>query len=87
MTAVGLAFPNPTRGRSTVTVTVAQAEHVVVEVFNVLGQRVLVALDAPLSAGASVPVSIDTSQLASGSYVVRVRGASFAEARRLTVVR
>lgn len=85
--AVGPAYPNPAMGRATLPVSVAQTERVRVDVYNVLGQYVLTAFDGPFTAGATQSVTIETSRLAAGSYVVRVQGASFAETRRLTVVR
>ena len=86
-TRVGAAFPNPTSGRASVVLQTAQSEHVRADVFNMLGQRVATVFDGPVVAGETVSVAIETRGLASGSYVVRIAGESFAESRRLTVVR
>ncbi len=52
---------------------------------DALGREVLVVLDG--EASGAVRLDVDTSRLAPGVYVVRVAGATFAETRRLTVVR
>ncbi len=77
--------PNPSSGRSTLTLTLPAAEHVRAVVVDALGREVAVLLDA--EAQGTVRLDVDAGRLAPGVYTVRVSGASFAEARRLTVVR
>ena len=72
--------------RASLDLRVSTPQRVRVSVYNVLGQRVAEALDHVVAAGA-VPVVIETADLAPGSYVVRVVGETFAETRRITVVR
>ena len=79
--------PNPTTGRSALTLRLAAAEHVTATVVDALGRTVATLYDAAAPAGADVTLSVDASRLAPGVYVVRVQGATFAETRRLTVVR
>ncbi len=85
--SVGSVVPNPSRNRTSLRVATNRTERVRVDVYNMLGQRILVALDQPLAAGEAHSVTIETSHLAAGTYVVRVTGETFAETRRLTVVR
>ena len=85
--AVGTPYPNPVQAAATVRVEVAEAQHVQVEVYNVLGQRLAVVHDAELAPGAALAATVDASGLAVGTYVVRVTGEAFVETRRLTVAR
>ena len=75
--------PNPASRRSALTVSVPAPERAVV--VDALGREVLVLLDGDVTGTATLDVP--TSRLAPGVYTVRVAGATFAETRRLTVVR
>ena len=83
---LSVASPNPTRGSSRLTLTLASPERVTATVFDVRGRAV-----APLVAGerlsGTVTLNVEGSQLAPGLYVVRVMGESFTEVQPLTVVR
>ncbi len=81
------AVPNPASGRATLTLTTAASERVTAEVYDALGRRVATVYDGPVAAGASTALVVEASALAPGAYVVRVTGETFAETRRLTVVR
>ena len=83
--ALSDASPNPTASRAVFRLTVPGSERVTAEVFDALGRRVAVAFDAEVTGAAEV--AVEAGGLAPGVYVVRVTGASFAEARRLTVAR
>ena len=65
----------------------AETETVRVAVYDVLGRQVALAHDGTIQAGTRLEVELTGSQLAPGSYVVRVEGETFAETRRLTVSR
>lgn len=85
-TVVG-AVPNPVRDRGVVRLTLATAAEVTVTVFNVLGQQVAVlAQDSPLTAGTH-DLSLTAGELASGTYIVRVRAGDEVATQKLTVVR
>ncbi len=83
---VGLPFPNPTRATATLSVRVPAPQRVVAEVFDALGRRVAVPFDGEVTL-AGVDVRLDAQRMPPGLYVVRVRGESFTETRRVTVVR
>jgi len=78
--------PNPAQGTASFSFATREAQDVTVTLFNVLGQQV-----ATLYAGKTAPeqtqsVQIDTGDLTSGAYFVRVQGETFTETRRLTVL-
>ena len=78
--------PNPARGGTRLAVTLPEASRLVVRVFNVLGQEVARPVDEEAAAGAHA-VTVDTSGLAAGVYVVRAEAGANAASRRVTVVR
>lgn len=85
--ALAPARPNPMRGQGTLVFTVAESGDARVEVFNTLGQRVLVAFDGTATAGTDVSVPFDASSLAPGLYVVRLQSGGAQATQRVTVVR
>ncbi len=84
--ALSAAHPNPFRSTATVTLLLPQTQRVEVALFDVLGRRVAVLHEGPLTAGSHALV-LDGSGLGSGVYVVRAQGEGFTASRRVTVVR
>lgn len=78
--------PNPTRGTSTVRLTLGAPAAVAADVLDVLGRTVARLHDGPLAAGTHA-LRVDGAQLPAGVYVVRVTAGDAATTRRLTVVR
>jgi subtilase family serine protease len=84
-------YPNPFNPRTTIPFDIAQHADVQIIVYNVLGQRVLVARDEPMSPG-HYQQTIDMSTFASGVYFyeIRVMGsgkARFRDVRKLVLVK
>ncbi|MEO1633011.1 MAG: T9SS type A sorting domain-containing protein, partial [Bacteroidota bacterium] len=84
--AMGELYPNPSSTSATLAVRVAESQEASVTVYDVLGRQVLAGA-VTLRAGSEERLDVDVSALPAGTYVVRVAGESFAETRRLTVVR
>ncbi len=78
-------YPNPSTDRAQLVIIVEESQQVVVEVYNVLGQRVGVAFNGTLEEGRRVQV--DSAELPSGVYFLRVRGEDFAATRKFVVAR
>ena len=72
----GLAqnYPNPFNPRTTIGFVLPQAQHVTLEVYNLLGQRVVTLVDRPMGAGQH-SVGFHAADLASGMYLYRLTGA------------
>jgi hypothetical protein len=83
---VGAPYPNPTRQRASLDVTVRQSQPVTVQLYDVLGRRVRTVLDETMSAQRTRTLRIRTTDLSSGVYFLRVRGDDFSTTRRVTVV-
>ncbi|MEL6772932.1 MAG: T9SS type A sorting domain-containing protein, partial [Bacteroidota bacterium] len=82
----GELYPNPSSTSATLAVQVAESQEASVTVYDVLG-RAVVSGAVALRGGSEERLDVDVSGLPAGTYVVRVVGESFAETRRLTVVR
>ncbi len=84
--ALGAAYPNPVRQRTTIPFSLGAEADVTVEVFDALGRRVAVPFDAHLGPG-NHSVPFDAAELASGVYVVRLRAGEAVRQGQLTVTR
>ncbi len=86
--ALSLASPHPNPSRSVAEITFATPRPgpTRVELYDLLGRRVLLLLDGSVATGTHV-LRADVSDLASGVYVVRMTTAEGASSRLLTVAR
>ena len=80
-------YPNPAARTATLDLAVDRAQRVRVTVVDVLGRELLTAFHAAISTGTSVPVVIETADLAPGRYLVRVQGETFGTAQPFSVIR
>ena len=78
--------PNPSRGRTEVVVSLAQAQDVRVVVLDARGREVAVVLSGPVAPGERA-LSLDTSAWPAGVYVVRVVAGGQTASARLVVAR
>jgi hypothetical protein len=84
---LGEAYPNPAASSARIDLAVADAQTVRVDLYDTLGRRVGTLHDGPVAARVVLPVALDTGALATGTYVLRVTGETFADTRRVTVSR
>ena len=84
-------YPNPFNPSTTIRFDLPQTADVSVQVFDLLGHRVLATPARPMSAGADQSIQIDASHLASGTYVYRViataANATMSETRTMTLLK
>lgn len=79
-------YPNPTAGAAAIPFALSSPAEVRLEVFDLLGRRVAVLVDAVLEAG-SHAADLDGYALPSGNYVIRLTARGEVATTRLTVVR
>lgn len=79
-------FPNPSVHEATVTLELPESSDMTIELFDILGRRVLVVHDGLVQSG-STNFTINSEQLAPGTYVLRAAGAAFTGVRQITVVK
>lgn len=75
-------YPNPFNPSTTIRIALPTAEHVKVEVFNVLGQRVATLLDKPMSAG-NHKIEFAAQYFASAVYVFKIEAGAFRSAKKM----
>jgi uncharacterized repeat protein (TIGR01451 family) len=78
--------PNPFSERAIVDLAVREKQDVTVAVYDVLGRRVQVLHEGPMSAQQTKHFTVRAQGLSSGTYFVRVVGEAFTETRRLVLV-
>lgn len=81
------AGPNPFRRSANVSLQVAVAQDVTVEVYDLLGRSVARLFDGAMDADQSRTFSVDGSSLAPGLYVVRATGERFTTTRQIVRLR
>jgi hypothetical protein len=79
-------YPNPFNPSTNIAYDVPKASHVTLEVFNVLGQRVVSLVDQEMEAG-SYTVEFDGSQISSGIYFYRLNAGDFADTKKMVMVK
>jgi hypothetical protein len=79
-------YPNPFNPSTTLQYSIAQRSHVVLDVFNVLGQSVARLVDGELSAG-TYRTTFDASHLSSGVYLYRLQAGDFVQTQRMVLMK
>jgi uncharacterized delta-60 repeat protein len=79
-------WPNPTAGTATVALVLDRPHEVKVEVWDVLGRRIAVLHDGPLTAGEH-RLTLSGTALTAGVYVVRATGRGLDLTHQVTLVR
>lgn len=85
--ALSEAYPNPIQQTGELALSVQEAQHVRVDIFDVLGRHIATLHDGVLDANRAHPIRIDTDRLSSGLYLVRVTAEHFTGTRRVVVAR
>jgi hypothetical protein len=79
-------YPNPFNPATVIRYALPQVADVRLEVFTLLGQRVLTMVDARQAAG-EYQVRLDGSALASGVYLYRLHAGAYVQTRKMILVR
>ena len=80
-------YPNPFAGRLQVSLSVARAQRVAVEVFDATGRRVATLFDGALTAGTTRALTFDGAALPAGLYLLRASGEFFDTSRAVIRLR
>jgi len=79
-------FPNPFNPSTVIRYDLPRASDVRIEVFNLLGQRVLALVEAWQPAG-QYSARLDGSELATGVYIYRMKAGEFSATRRFMLLK
>ncbi|WP_456429951.1 T9SS type A sorting domain-containing protein, partial [Rhodocaloribacter sp.] len=80
------AYPNPFNPVTTLRYALPQAEHVTLEVFDMLGRRVATLVNEVQKAG-RYTIRFEAGDLASGVYFYRMRAGSFVETHKMILLK
>jgi Secretion system C-terminal sorting domain/Cleaved Adhesin Domain len=81
------AYPNPFTAQTTLNVQIPRTQNVVIELYNVLGQKVSTLFEGNLAGGQPQTLSIDAKNLSNGQYFVRLSGENFVQHQTLTIIK
>ncbi len=79
-------YPNPFNPTTTIKYALKNASHVRLEVFNILGQRVMLPVNKVMQAGAYEAV-LDFSHFASGVYFYTLRSGNFIQTKKMILLK
>jgi hypothetical protein len=79
-------YPNPFNPSTTIEFTLPRRQHVSLEVFNVLGQRVTTLVDGVLGTGRH-RIPFDGSDYSSGIYLYRLKTTDYTRSRKMTIIK
>ncbi len=79
--------PNPFNPQTQFTLSVTEAQHVTVEVYNLLGRRVAVLQNGRLAAEQTYTFTFEASNAPSGIYLIRITGEQFSATQRVTLLK
>jgi hypothetical protein len=79
-------YPNPFNPSTVIRYGIPLNSRVVIEVFNILGQRVTTLVDTDQGAG-FYEVMFEGYRYASGVYIYRMRAGSFSESKKMMILR
>jgi hypothetical protein len=79
-------YPNPFNPSTTLQYSISKSGHVVLEVYNLLGQSVARLVDEVLTPG-SYKTTFDASALSSGVYLYRLKAGDFVQTRKMVLMK
>ena len=84
--ALGNNYPNPFNPTTMVPFSLAEAAHVSIKVYDLLGREVAVLVDGAMSAGRH-EVTFEASTLPTGVYLIRMEAAGIVQVQRVTLMK
>ncbi len=79
-------YPNPFNPSTTIQFSVPVRSQVEIDIYNVMGQKVMTAINAAFNAGTH-NITIDASALSSGTYIYRLKTEGVTLTQRMTLIK
>ena len=80
-------YPNPFNPQATFSLALSRTQEVSIGVYDMMGRRVATLHEGTLQGAQAHLFTVDGSRLASGAYFVRIAGETFADSRRVTLLK
>ncbi|MFM7774859.1 MAG: T9SS type A sorting domain-containing protein, partial [Candidatus Kapaibacterium sp.] len=80
------AVPNPASTKSTISFSVPETQVVTIALFNAMGQQIRTLVNGVVTKGDS-SVDLDASELATGTYLVKIVANDFVSTKKINIVR
>jgi hypothetical protein len=84
--ALGQNYPNPFNPSTSIQFALPESGQVQIDVFNMIGRRVMSVVNGTMSAGYHV-VTLDASPLSSGLYIYRLKAGNVVLTQKMTLVK
>jgi hypothetical protein len=84
--ALDANYPNPFNPSTKISFTIPKADHVSLVVYDMLGKEISTLVDSDLGTGAH-SVTFDGKNLASGTYIYRIRSGEFVQERTMQLIK
>jgi hypothetical protein len=79
-------YPNPFNPSTKISFTLPKADHVTLVVYDLLGKEITTLVDGELASGAHT-VTFDGKNLASGTYIYRIRAGDFVQEKTMQLIK
>ena len=79
-------WPNPFNPKTTITFNIPIPQHVTLEVFNTLGQKVATLVDKDMTAG-DHEIEFNASHLSSGVYYYKITSGDFEDVKKMALIK
>ncbi|MBN1481750.1 T9SS type A sorting domain-containing protein [candidate division KSB1 bacterium] len=79
-------FPNPFNPSTTIRFALPSAEHVTIEVYNILGEKIAVLADEQKAIGYHA-VTFDANDIVGGLYLYKIKAGNFVDIRKMLVIK
>lgn len=79
-------YPNPFNPKTTIKFAIPEKAKVTLEVYNLIGQKVVTLVDKELNTGV-YEVEFDGSNLVSGIYLYRIQAGSFVSVKKMLLLK
>jgi hypothetical protein len=79
-------YPNPFNPTTTIRFGLPQASEVLLEIYNIMGQKVATLVDEPKNAGHHT-INFDANRLASGIYIYRINTENFVDTKTMILIK
>jgi hypothetical protein len=83
---LGQNYPNPFNPSTSIQFALPESGQVQIDVFNMIGRRVMSVVNGTMSAGYHV-VTLDASPLSSGLYIYRLKAGNVVLTQKMTLVK